>query len=94
MRHFVSANQRYGAKLLNVAQYSYNLQRNEVTNRSLFELAMGQQLLTPYTLVMDYIRRSPMAYKFAKGWQEQADVASSSLEKAARKMKEWVDEKR
>lgn len=35
-----------------------------------------------------------MAYKFAKGWQEQADIASSSLEKAARKMKEWVDEKR
>ena len=41
LRHFVRANQRHGAKLLDVAQYSYNLQRNEATNRSPFELVMG-----------------------------------------------------
>ncbi|KAE8729570.1 hypothetical protein F3Y22_tig00003507pilonHSYRG00041 [Hibiscus syriacus] len=37
--HFVSANQRDWAKLLDVAQFSYNLQRSEATDRSPFELA-------------------------------------------------------
>ena len=35
-----------------------------------------------------------MAYKFAKGWHEQANIARSYLEKAARKMKKWTDKKR
>lgn len=53
-RHFVSANQRDWAKLHDVAQFSYNLQRSESTNKSPFELATGQQPLTPQTLVTKY----------------------------------------
>ena len=34
-----------------------------------------------------------MAFKFAKGWHEQADIACSYLDKAAKK-KKWVDKKR
>ncbi|KAL5808962.1 hypothetical protein ACOSQ3_029653 [Xanthoceras sorbifolium] len=94
LRHFVSANQRDWAKLLDVAQFSYNLQRSEVTHHSPFELATGQQPLTPQTVMLGYTGRSPGSYKLAKDWQEQADIARSYLDKAARKMKKWADKKR
>ena len=94
LRHFVSANQTDWAKLLDVAQFSYNLQRSEATERSPFEIVMGQQPMTPHTLARGYIEKSPAAYKFAKGWHEQADIARSYLEKAAKKMKKWADKKR
>ena len=67
LRHFVSANQKDWAKLLEVAQISYNLQRSETTNKSPFKLAIGQQPLTPHTLPIGYTRRSSAALKFAKG---------------------------
>ena len=41
LRHYVSVNQRDWAKLLDVAQFSYNLQRSEAANTSSFELATG-----------------------------------------------------
>ena len=94
MRHFVSANQKDWAKLLDITQFSYNLQRSEAINKSPFELATGQQPLTPHTLTIGYTRRSPAAFKFAKGWYEQADIAHSYLDKAAKKMKKWADKKR
>ena len=43
--------------------------------------------MTPHTLARGYIGKSPTTYKFAKGWHEQADIALSYLEKAAKKMK-------
>ena len=70
LRHFVNANQKDWAKLLDIAQFSYNLQRSEATNKSPFELAMRQQPLTPHTLVMGYTGRILVAFKFAKGWHE------------------------
>ncbi|RVW63223.1 Transposon Tf2-2 polyprotein [Vitis vinifera] len=94
LRHFVSANQKDWAKLLDIAQFSYNLQRSEATNKSPFELATGQQPLTPHTLTIGYTGRSPAAFKFAKGWHEQADIACSYLDKAAKKMKKWADKNR
>ena len=90
----MSANQTNWAKLLDVAQFSYNLQRSEATERSLFEIVMGQQMMIPHTLARGYIGKSPTAYKFSKGWHEQADIAHSYLEKAARKMKKWANKKR
>ncbi|RVW20599.1 Retrovirus-related Pol polyprotein from transposon 17.6 [Vitis vinifera] len=83
LRHFVSANQKDWAKLLNIAQFSYNLQRSEATNKSPFELATGQQPLTSHTLMIGYTGRSPAAFKFMKGWHEQADIVHSYLDKAA-----------
>ena len=41
LRHFVSANQTDWEKFLVVAQFSYNLQRSEATERSPFEIVMG-----------------------------------------------------
>ncbi|RVW86102.1 RNA-directed DNA polymerase-like [Vitis vinifera] len=94
LRHFVSANQKDWAKLLDIAQFSYNLQRSEATNKSPVELATGQQPLTPHTLMIGYMGRSPAAFKFAKGWHKQAEIARSYLDKATKKMKKWADKKR
>ncbi|RVW96014.1 RNA-directed DNA polymerase-like [Vitis vinifera] len=75
-------------------RFSYNLKRSEATNKSLFELATRQQPLTPHTLTIGYTGRSTTTFKFAKGWHEQADIARSYLDKAAKKMKKWTDKKR
>ncbi|KAK3030029.1 hypothetical protein RJ639_038128 [Escallonia herrerae] len=94
LRHFVSANQTDWVRLLDVAQFSYNLMRSEATNQSPFEIAIGQQPLTPLTLAGDYKGRSPLAAQVARSWNEQADVARSYLDKAGRKMKKWADKRR
>ena len=94
LRHFVSANQHDWAKLLDVAQFSYNLERREATSRSPFELIMGQQSLTPYTLFTSYTGRCPAVYKVAKSWHEQTDIARAHLDKATKQMKKWADSKR
>ena len=54
LSHYVSANQRDWARLLDVTQFSYNLQRRESTGRSLFEIVTGQQQLTPSSLAIGY----------------------------------------
>ncbi|CAN6695431.1 unnamed protein product [Malus baccata var. baccata] len=94
LRHYVSANQRDWAKLLDVAQFSYNLQRSESTGKSPFELATGQQPLTPNTVVTGYTGNSPAAFKTAKEWQLAHELARAHLEKASKKMKKWADRKR
>ncbi|KAJ4728107.1 Retrotransposon protein, putative, Ty3-gypsy subclass [Melia azedarach] len=94
LRHFVSANQRDWAKLLDVAQFSYNLQRSEATQHSPFELVTGRQPHTPQALVKGYTGPNPSAYKWAKGWQEQLDIAKTYLDKASKKMKKWADKDR
>ncbi|CAN6567559.1 unnamed protein product [Malus baccata var. baccata] len=94
LRHYVSANQRDWAKLLDVAQFSYNLQRSESTGKSSFELAIGQQPLTPNTVVTGYTGNSPAAFKTAKEWQLAHELARAHLEKASKKMKKWADRKR
>ncbi|KAE8708434.1 cytochrome P450 78A7-like [Hibiscus syriacus] len=89
------ANQRDWANLLDVVQFSYNLQRSEATGRSPFELATGQQPLTPHTLTMLLDEgKSLGAAKMAKSWEENADIARACLEKARKKIKKWADEKR
>jgi len=94
LRHYVNANQKDWAKLLDVAQFSYNLQRSESTGRSPFEVVTGQQPLTPSSLATGYKGSSPPAYKFAKDWNDQVGVARAYLEKASQKMKKWADKKR
>ncbi|VFQ66115.1 unnamed protein product [Cuscuta campestris] len=94
LRHYVSANQKDWTKFLDIAQFSYNLQKSESTRASPFELATGQQPLTPHTLAIGYKGPSPSAFKFAKGWHEQTDIARAYLPKAAKKMKRWADARR
>ncbi|KAF7807946.1 Transposon Tf2-2 polyprotein [Senna tora] len=94
LRHYVSANQKDWAKLLDIAQFSYNLQKSESTGASPFEIATGQQPMTPHTLAVGYTGPSPAAFKFAKGWHEKSDMARAYLAKATKKMKKWADTKR
>ncbi|GKA38846.1 putative nucleotidyltransferase, ribonuclease H, partial [Tanacetum coccineum] len=71
LRHYMSANQHDWDKLLDVAQFSYNMQHTA-----------------------SYEESSSAAYKTMKEWHEQADLARTSLDKAAKKMKKWANEKR
>ncbi|KAL3726764.1 hypothetical protein ACJRO7_031632, partial [Eucalyptus globulus] len=75
LRHYVSTTQVDWAKLIDVAQFSYNLQRSESTGQSPFEVAIGRQPNTPSTIASGYRGSSPPAYKFAKNMQEEADLA-------------------
>ncbi|GKV30882.1 hypothetical protein SLEP1_g39653 [Rubroshorea leprosula] len=94
LRHFVSANQHDWAKLLDVAQFSFNLQRREATQQSPFKIVTGQQPLPPHYVTRGYTGASPAAYNWAKDWQEQVDVAKVYLDKASKKMKKWADKER
>ncbi|PON44351.1 Ribonuclease H-like domain containing protein, partial [Parasponia andersonii] len=87
LRQFVSTNQKDWAKLLNVAKFSFSLQRSESTNKSPFEIVMGQQTMTPYALSISYSGKSPATFKFVKAWHEQAELARAYLNKTSKKMK-------
>ena len=54
---------------------------------------MRQKPLSHHTLVMGYKGRSLVAFKFAKAWHKQADIACSYLNKVAKKMKKWAEKK-
>ncbi|XP_073105912.1 uncharacterized protein [Elaeis guineensis] len=55
LRHYVSANQWDWVQLLDQAQFSYNLQRSESTEKSPFEVITGQQPDTPRSIAADYM---------------------------------------
>ena len=93
LQHYVSATQRDWPKLLDVAQFSYNLQRSGATNQSPFEIVTGQQPLTPNAVATHYTGPNPAAYRFAKDWQEKNDLARACLHKASKRNKKWADQK-
>ncbi|GJU75641.1 putative nucleotidyltransferase, ribonuclease H [Tanacetum coccineum] len=66
----------------------------EATGKSPFELVTGRQPLTPNALAASYEGSSPTTYKTIKEWHDQADLARASLDKAAKKIKKWADEKK
>lgn len=78
---------------LDVAKFSYNLQKSESTNRSLFEIIIGRQPTTPNSLATGYDGSNPVTYKFAKSWQEQADLACTYLGKVYKKVKKFANHK-
>lgn len=80
--------------MLDVVQFSYNLQKRESIGISTLELAMGQQPLAPYDLLVPYKGKSPGAFRFAKAWREKLELAKASLANATRKIKKWADLKR
>lgn len=50
LRHYVMANQSNWVDLLDIAQFSYNIQKTSTTGLSPFEVATGRQPLTPQEL--------------------------------------------
>ena len=77
-----------------MAQFFYNLQTSEAINKSPFEIIMGKQPTTPIFLTTAYGGRSSAAFKFAKAWHEQTELARAYLHKASKRMKKWADKKR
>ncbi|GJZ72768.1 hypothetical protein Tco_0636914 [Tanacetum coccineum] len=59
-----------------------------------FQVGHGRQPLTHNALAASYEGSSPTAYKSIKEWHEQEDLSQESLDKAAKKIKKWADEKR
>ncbi|KAE8689004.1 Detected protein of unknown function [Hibiscus syriacus] len=94
LRHYISATQSDWPKHLDVAQFSYNLQKSEATNRIPFEIVNGQQPLTPNTVIVGYQGPNPSAYQFAKEWQESYELARACLHKARKRTKKWADKNR
>ncbi|BBN70241.1 hypothetical protein Prudu_1449S000800 [Prunus dulcis] len=70
------------------------MRRSESTESSPFELATGQQPITPNTVVSSYTGSSPATNNMAKEWQVTNELARAQLEKVTRKMKKWVDKHR
>ena len=80
LRHYVTASQKSQMDLLDLAQFAYNLHNSSSTGMSPFQLAMGQQCLTPHEIVEQCSRgRCPLAYIFAMAKQELMQEAQYSL---------------
>lgn len=48
----------------------------------------------PHTLFKGCLGKSPVAFRFAKEWQEKTDITKAYLDKVSRSLKKWTDEKR
>lgn len=94
LRHYVSVNHRDLMHHLDATQFFYNLWRHESTSCSPSELAIGRQLLAPHTAAAGEQSHSPVALQFTSNLQEKDEIAKANLEKVARGMKKWADEKR
>lgn len=62
LRHYASDNQSNWARILDISQFCYNMQRNEATGQSLFEIVAGRQPLTSNFLTANYEGSSPTTY--------------------------------
>ena len=92
LRHYVTANQHNWVDLLDVAQFCDNLHQSSSTRMSPFELATGQQPMTPNEVAKQRAGgRCPAAYRFARARTEQIEEAKDCLTKAARRMKKYAD---
>ncbi|XP_059066504.1 uncharacterized protein LOC131857796 [Cryptomeria japonica] len=82
------------SKLLDAAQFSYNLQKSESSKYSPFDLATGQQPLTPHTMLTGYRGADVSATELLKTWNERVDLARYHLTQASDRMKKFVDRHR
>ena len=95
LRHYVTASQRNWLDLLDSAQFAYNLHKSSSTEMSPFELAMGQQPLTPHEIANQHSGGKCLAaYRFAIAKQELMQEAHDSLLKAHRRMKKYANKGR
>ncbi|KAF2321858.1 hypothetical protein GH714_003189 [Hevea brasiliensis] len=49
---------------------------------------------SPHMVAIPYRGPNPAAFRFAKQWKEQVELAKTSLARATKKMKKWADSKR
>ena len=80
LRHLIAVNQHNWVDLLDIAKFCYNLKLSSATGASLFELAIGQQPLTPNELAYDIIVLSgPLPFRLKKDQTVKKDQFSSNL---------------
>lgn len=91
LRHYVTADQKNWPELLDIAQFSYDIQKSLATGYSPFEFVKGQMPVAPHTIVTGGFLRSPHARKFMKAWEETLELARLRLHDAARRMKNYAD---
>lgn len=94
LRHYVTADQKNWPEPLDVAQFSYNIQKSFATRHSPLELVNGEMLVAPHTVVTGGFLRNPRVNKFMKAWDETLELALLRLHNAARRMKKWADKDR
>ena len=95
MRHYVIASKKNWLDLLDSAQFAYNLHKSSSTGMSPFELAMGQQPLTPHEIANQHSGGKCLAaYRFSIAKQELMQEAQENLLKAKRRMKKYTDKGR
>ncbi|KAL0452906.1 UNVERIFIED_CONTAM: hypothetical protein Slati_1268700 [Sesamum latifolium] len=88
LRHYVMASQRNWVDLLDLAQFSYNLQKSSTTGMSPFELVYREQPMMSHEVpVQKSDGKCPAAYRFARSKQKLLDEAKDSLTKAQHRMK-------
>jgi hypothetical protein len=89
--HYVTADQKNWRELLDISQFSYNIQKSSATGYSPFELVNGQMPVAPHTVETTGFLRSPHAKRFMKAWEETLELARLRLHDAARRMKKYAD---
>lgn len=88
------SNQKNWLELLDIAQFSCNIQKSYATGHCPFELVNKKMPVTPHTVVTEGLLRIPHAKKFMKAWDGTLELARVCLHEAARRMKKWADEDR
>jgi hypothetical protein len=66
LRHYVTADQKNWPELLDIAQFSYNIQKSSAMGYSPFELVNGKMPVAPHTVETTGFLRSPHAKRFMK----------------------------
>ncbi|KAG6526884.1 hypothetical protein ZIOFF_008971 [Zingiber officinale] len=95
LRHYVTASQKNWLGLLDSAQFCYNLHKSSATEKSPFEIVLGEQPTTPMEIAKQKSGgKCPAAYRYAREKQELLEEAQDSLRKATRRMKKYADKKR
>ena len=82
----MTTSQKNWLDLLDFAQFAYNLYKSSSTRMSPFELAMGQQPLTPHEIAKQRSwGRYHATYRFAINKQELMQEAQDNLLKVQRR---------
>ncbi|KAG6506505.1 hypothetical protein ZIOFF_031829 [Zingiber officinale] len=71
LRHYVTASQKNWLGLLDSAQFCYNLHKSSATEKSPFEIVLGEQPTTPMEIAKQKSGgKCPAAYRYAREKQE------------------------
>ncbi|KAG6520213.1 hypothetical protein ZIOFF_017251 [Zingiber officinale] len=76
LRHYVTASQKNWLGLLDSAQFCYNLHKSSTTEKSPFEIVLGEQPTTPMKIAKQKSGgKCPAAYRYAREKQELLEEA-------------------